>query len=285
MFDVIYRYDPDNRRERQQPASADEAQCRLEDGNRAFASFATGATTSPRIVQMDLEGIGLSTPGDVLRQQPFAVVLGCADARVPVEMIFDRACNELFVVRVAGNIISEVLLGSIDYAVQHLGKNLKLIVVLGHSHCGAVTAAVDAFLRPSEYLGLASSHHLRAIVNTLFPAVRGAVQSLSVTRGNEVSSSPGYRRALIECSVLTNAALMATILESEFVSPERDLRVVFGAYDLGSRRVQVSYPLDEAKEPVIRLMDAPRGVEEFRRFASEVASSSLITGLLDGQPS
>ena len=281
MFDVIYRYDPDTRRERQQPANPDEAQRRLEDGNRAFASFATGANTSPRIVLMDLEGIGLSAPGDVLRQQPFAVVLGCADARVPVEMIFDRACNELFVVRVAGNIISEVLLGSIDYAVHYLGKNLKLIVVLGHRHCGAVTAAVDAFLQPSEYLGLAASHHLRAIVNTLFPAVRGAVQSLTVAHGPDVSKRPGYRKALIECSVLTNAALMATILESEFVDPERDLRVVFGAYDLGSRRVQVSYPLDEGGEAVIRLLDAPAGVEEFRTFASEVASSPLITELLD----
>src|SRR5215203_4966198 len=171
MFELIYRYDPEYRQVRQMPASADEARLRLEEGNQAFAALKAGTVTGSRIIHMDVADIGIT---GVPVQKPFAVVLGCADARVPTEMIFDRSSNEMFVVRVAGNIISQELLGSIDYAVEHLGKSLKIIVVLGHSRCGAVTAAVDAFLTPAEYLGYSTSHHLRSIINILFPAVRGA---------------------------------------------------------------------------------------------------------------
>ena len=128
---------------------------------------------------VDLEDVGIVAPGDILKQQPFAAVLGCADARVPTEAIFDRTRNELFVVRVARNILGQEQLRSIDYAVEHLGSNLKAMVVLGHSQCGAVTTAVDSFLQPVEYLGLASSHQILSIVNAIFPAMRGAALSLS----------------------------------------------------------------------------------------------------------
>ncbi|HEU4386202.1 MAG TPA: carbonic anhydrase [Blastocatellia bacterium] len=281
MFDIIYRYDPGNRGDRQLPGSATEAQSRMEEGNRDFASLGA-ATTASRIVYMDMEDIGLAGPGGVPVQEPFAAVLGCADARVPTEMIFDKTANELFVVRVAGNIISQELMGSIDYAVEHLGQNLKLIVVLGHSQCGAVTAAVKAFLEPTEYLGLSTSHHLRAIVNTLFPAVRGAVRTLSVRWGDDVSKLPGYHAALIETSVTINAALMASILKSEFHDPAEDRRIVFGVYDLASRRVHVPVPPEEGNEPVVRLMEAPTTPAEFREFAFQVASSAFINHLLHG---
>lgn len=280
MFDIIYRYDPDHRRDRRLPVDANEACGRLEEGNQSFASLGTGQVATPRIVQMDVEDIGMAGPGGVPVQQPFAAVLGCSDARVPTEMIFGCACNELFVVRVAGNIISQEQLGSIDYAVEHLGRNLKLIVALGHSQCGAVTEAVDAFLEPTEYLGLSTSHHLRAIVNILFPAVRGAVRALSVRWGDNVSKLPRYRAGLIECSVLINAALTASILRSEFGDPTKDRRVVFGVYDLASRRVHASLPSEDGSGPAIRLMEAPMGRDEFRQFALQVASSAFITELL-----
>jgi carbonic anhydrase len=280
MFDIIYRYDPDHRRERQLPGDAGEACRRLEEGNESFATLGTGQIATPRIVRMDVEDIGMAGPAGVPVQQPFAVVLGCSDARVPTEMIFDCACNELFVIRVAGNIISQEQLGSIDYAVEHLGRNLKLIVVLGHSQCGAVTAAVDAFLEPAEYLGLSTSHHLRSIVNILFPAVRGAVRSLQVRWGDEVAKLPGYRAALIECSVLINAALMASILRSEFDDPATDRRIVFGVYDLASRHVHVSLKPEDESTPAIRLLEAPMGRAEFREFAFQVANSSFLTQLL-----
>jgi carbonic anhydrase len=280
VFDIIFRYDPTQARDRQHPEDAGEACRRLEEGNRLFASLATDGVDRCRIIPIDLEDIGIGTPGDVLKQQPFAVVLGCADARVPVELIFERTCNELFVVRVAGNILGQEQLGSIDYAVEHFGSNLKLIVVLGHSQCGAVTAAVDAFLKPVEYLGLSSSHQIRAIVNALFPAVRGAALSLSRRWGEKVSGLPGYRAALIECSVIFNAALTASILRETFGGPTKERRVVFGVYDLSSRRVHVPLSPQEGTEPVVGLQEAPAAREELREFAARVVSSGHMRKIL-----
>src|SRR5262249_52823749 len=155
----------------QPPADAGEARRLLEEGNRTFVNLASGGPGGSRGVYFDLADIGVAVERGVIKQRPFAVVLGWSDGRVADELFFYRAFSELFVVRVAGNILGQEQLGSIDYAVDNLGQNLKLLVALGHSGCGAVTAAVDAFLRPAEYLGLLSSHHIRAIVNSLFPAV------------------------------------------------------------------------------------------------------------------
>jgi carbonic anhydrase len=280
MFELVYRYDPARPTPRQTPADAAEARRLLEEGNRAFAGLAAGVPEGSRVVYFDLADIGVAVEGGAPKQRPFAVVLGCSDARVPIELIFDRACNELFVVRVAGNVLGQEQLGSIDYAVDNLGQDLKLIVVLGHSTCGAVTAAVDAFLHPEEYLGLASSHHVRAIVNKLFPAVRGASTVLATRWGDEVVRLPGYRTALIECAVVLNAALKAAILREEFGDPGMDRRVVFGVYDLTSRRVQVPRAAREGNDEAVGLVEAPAGREEFSRLAAEVAGSGFTRRLL-----
>ena len=272
MFDIIYRYDPNHSSDRQQPADTVEACRRLVEGNRLFSSF--GSAEGSRIVHIDLDDIGMSAPGVVPKQQPFAVLLGCADARVPPEMIFDCTCNELFVVRVAGNIISEELLGSIDYAVEHLGENLKVIVVLGHSQCGAVTAAVDAFRAPGEYLGFAGAHHVRSIVDALFPAIHGAEHALRSHWGNDVVNIASYRVALIETSVIFNAALMASILRTQF--PHK--RIMFGIYDLATRLVCAPGSTDD--EDQIGFFEAPSGEAEFGAFASETVKSKHIQRLL-----
>src|SRR5215213_415648 len=224
MFEVTYRYDPAHPLDGRTPRDPEEARRLLEAGNQAFASMDTGSASQSRVVYVGPEDVGLAEPCGVAAQQPFAVVLGCSDARVPTEMVFDRACNELFVVRVAGNIISQELLGSIDYAVENLGESLKLIVVLGHSRCGAVAAAVDAYLKPAGHLGLSTSHNLRSIVNVLFRPVHGAARALSAVRGNEVSRLPGYRAALIECSVVINTALTASMLRGEYGDAVKGLR-------------------------------------------------------------
>lgn len=93
-------------------------------------------------------------------QHPFAIVLGCADSRVPPEVIFDQGLGDLFVIRVAGNIPSPHVLGSIEYAVEHLGSSL--IVVLGHERCGAVKAAVEGGEAPG---------HIGSLVRAIKPAV------------------------------------------------------------------------------------------------------------------
>ena len=101
------------------------------------------------------------------KQRPFAAILGCSDARVQVELIFNEGPNDLFVIRIAGNGLGTEVLGSLKYAVDHLSGSLKLIVVLGHSGCGAVTAAVDVFLNPTDYLSLTTTHSFRSILDGL----------------------------------------------------------------------------------------------------------------------
>ncbi len=96
-------------------------------------------------------------------QQPFAVVLSCADSRVPPEVIFDQGLGDLFVVRVAGNIVDDAILGTIEYAVEHL--HVPLVMVLGHDKCGAVTAAVN---------GANEHNHVQSLIDALQPAVQAA---------------------------------------------------------------------------------------------------------------
>jgi carbonic anhydrase len=282
VYDVIFRFDPAASVRRQPPADAAEAWRRLEEGNATFARLPTDARSGSHVVYVAPEDLGVCPAGGTPTQQPFAAVLGCSDARVPIELIFDRSCNELFVVRVAGNILGLEQLGSIDYALEHLGRHLKLLVVLGHSQCGAVSAAVDAFLKPGDYLGLVSSHPLRALVNSLFPPVRGAAVLLAGVWGDDIVKRPGYRAALIETAVTINAALKATILQQGFPDPSADRRVVFGVYDLRSRRVRVPRPFPDGGEDDTRLVEAPPGREEFRQFGVQVAGSPLVRRLLEG---
>ena len=89
-------------------------------------------------------------------QKPFAVIVGCSDSRIPPPMIFDQGLGDLFVIRVAGNIADSVVLGSIEYAVEHLG--CKLVVVLGHGKCGAVTAAAEGGKAPGHIEAVLKAH-------------------------------------------------------------------------------------------------------------------------------
>jgi carbonic anhydrase len=139
--EITYRYGTTDVPARPRPADADSARLRLEEGNRAFATLLAGLAadngTARRIVEVDPRDLGVH-PGSrgAPRQQPFAAVLGCSDARVPIELIFNEGPNELFVVRAAGNGLGGDALGSLRYAVEHLRGSLRLVVILGHSGCG-----------------------------------------------------------------------------------------------------------------------------------------------------
>jgi carbonic anhydrase len=282
VLEIIYRYDPHNPVNRPSPPNGREA-CRvLEQGNREFAEVldplhASGAP-SVQVVPLDLRDFGIGdSEGIAPQQRPFAVVLGCSDARVPTELVFNQACNSLFVVRVAGNVLGSECLGSIDFALHNLGESIKALVVLGHSGCGAVTAAVDAFLQPRAYLDLASSHPLRAIVDRLLLAVRAAAKALEVAWGIDVASRPGYRHALIETAVTLNAAFTASTLRQEFRDRlPSDLDVVFGVYNLVTRRVQL--PTKGALD--VGLARTSEDVETLFQLADELARCEVIRELL-----
>lgn len=135
---------------------ATDALKRLRDGNRRFV-----AGTS------DI----LSALGDARRaelvdgQSPFAVILACSDSRVPVELVFDQGLGELFVIRVAGNVVAPSQVGSVEFAASQLGA--RLVVVLGHSNCGAVDATLKELAQEQE----TRSPNLRSIVDRIRPAV------------------------------------------------------------------------------------------------------------------
>jgi carbonic anhydrase len=99
-------------------------------------------------------------------QEPFAVILGCSDSRVPVEIVFDQGLGDLFVIRVAGNIVAPSQVGSVEFAAERFGT--RLVVVLGHSKCGAIQATLDQLQRPIEN----QSHNLHSIVDLIRPSVQ-----------------------------------------------------------------------------------------------------------------
>jgi carbonic anhydrase len=136
--------------------SATEALDELRQGNRRFLSG-------------DLAGRRSASPARreelVAGQEPFAVVLGCSDSRVSPEVVFDQALGDLFVIRVAGNIVTAPVVGSVEYAVEYLGT--RLVVVLGHTRCGAVRATLEEIERPAD----GQSPNLHSIVNSIRPSV------------------------------------------------------------------------------------------------------------------
>ena len=141
---------------------ADIALERLREGNARFASNlrASDAFVShTRRAQL--------TTG----QQPFAIVLGCSDSRVPAEIVFDQGLGDLFVIRVAGNIVAPSQVGSVEFAAAAYGT--RLVVVLGHSQCGAILATIEELRRPTEN----QSRNLRSIVDRIRPSVEGLLAS------------------------------------------------------------------------------------------------------------
>ncbi len=100
-------------------------------------------------------------------QEPFAAILGCSDSRVPVEIVFDQGLGDLFVIRVAGNIVAPSQIGSVEFAAEQFGS--RLVVVLGHSRCGAIETTLEQLRRPVEN----QSRNLRSIVDLVRPAIEG----------------------------------------------------------------------------------------------------------------
>ena len=142
--------------------SAQDALARLRDGNRRFV--ANEPTASAQLTPSQRLAL---TNG----QQPFAIVLGCSDSRVPAELVFDQGFGELFVIRVAGNIVAPSQVGSVEFAAARF--ETRLVVVMGHSQCGVVTAAVE------EVLGRTTneSRSLRSIVDRVRPSVETVVSA------------------------------------------------------------------------------------------------------------
>ena len=136
--------------------SARESLALLRDGNLRFVADVRSRDTLPsRARRIELAA----------GQQPFAVILGCSDSRVPVEIVFDQGLGDLFVIRVAGNIVAPSQVGSVEFAAEQFGT--RLVVVLGHSRCGAIAATLEQLQRPKEN----QSRNLHSIVDLIRPSV------------------------------------------------------------------------------------------------------------------
>jgi carbonic anhydrase len=129
---------------------------RLQEGNRRFV--ASIADTAPALTQTRRLALAEG-------QQPFAIILGCSDSRVPAELVFGQGFGDLFVIRVAGNIVAPSQVGSVEFAAARFGT--RLVIVLGHTECGAITATIEKLRQPT----LPQSPGLRAIVDRIRPAV------------------------------------------------------------------------------------------------------------------
>ena len=192
--------------------SADEALERLRQGNGRFvASLNSSEALSSPVRRNEL----------VATQAPFAIILGCSDSRVPAEIVFDQGVGDLFVIRVAGNVVAPSQVGSVEFAAERFGT--RLVVVLGHSECGAIQATLEELGRPSAD----QSPNLRSIVNRIRPAVEPLFET-------GLAASP---------DALMNAAVRANIRAStnhlrhgsrvlEQLGQQQNLTVVGAEYSL-----------------------------------------------------
>jgi carbonic anhydrase len=182
----------------------DAALAKLKEGNRRFTTsdVSKGKPTAARRKE--------TAQG----QHPFAIIVGCADSRVAPELVFDQNLGDLFVIRTAGNLVDDHALGSIEYAVAHLGT--RLIVVLGHSSCGAVTAALESDHAPG---------HVDSLVRDIQPAIKAA------------KSKPGDTLA---AAITENASQVAAKIKAEAALGDsaREVQIVSAVYHLDTGKVE-----------------------------------------------
>ncbi len=195
-----------------------EALERLREGNKRFvAGESADASLANKRHQPEL----------AKGQEPFAIILGCSDSRVPAELVFDQGLGDLFVIRVAGNVVAPSQIASVEYsATQH---NAQLVIVLGHTNCGAIEATLSELKLPAEQ----RSENLSAIVNRIRPAVETLLETDLVNRPEEL------KRAAVRSNVRACVSHLqhgSRVLEQLIAS--NDLQVVGAEYCLESGMVE-----------------------------------------------
>ena len=181
---------------------------KLVDGNGRFAN---GKAIHPNQTQERLVEVSGG-------QKPFAVIVGCSDSRIPPEIIFDQGLGDLFVIRVAGNVVDDVALGSIEYAVSHLGT--QLVVVLGHGKCGAVSATVQG----GEIHG-----HIGSIVKAIIPAVEKAKGQTGDLIDNVIKANA----ALVAGKIISTGPVLSNLVN------DNKIKIVSAYYNIESGVVDI----------------------------------------------
>jgi len=197
---------------------AAEAVVRLQEGNTRFVE--------------DMHGYGIRDSHErraelIEGQNPFAIILGCSDSRVPAEIVFDQGLGDLFVIRVAGNIVASSQMGSVEFAADAFGT--RLVVVMGHSNCGAVHAAIDQLEKPSD----TRTPGLRSIMDRIQPSVQTLIDS----------EAGHHHDALVHHAVRANVRASVDHLRHgspilERLIEEEGLRVIGAEYSLETGKVE-----------------------------------------------
>jgi carbonic anhydrase len=183
--------------------SADNALAKLKEGNLRFATSEVSQSKPTAARRAET----------AQAQHPFAIIVGCADSRTAPELVFDQNLGDLFVIRTAGNLVDDHALGSIEYAVAHLGA--RLVVVLGHQRCGAVKAALESDHAPG---------HIESLVRDIQPAVKAA------------KGKPGDA---LSATVTENARQVAAQIKAKAALGDlaKEVRIVSAVYDLDTGKI------------------------------------------------
>jgi carbonic anhydrase len=198
--------------DRNPTCTADEALARLKEGN---ARFVAGEARFPTVQKEVLAELALG-------QQPYATILGCSDSRVPPELVFDAGFGELFVVRVAGNVLGPSILGTLQYAGSHL--HTPLFVVMGHEGCGAVKAAIA-----SKFHGEEQKSRIEVLLENILPALDGLDATLP---------SEALLEAAVEANVRWTVRELLETPEARARAATSGMRLVGAVYDLDTGRVR-----------------------------------------------
>ena len=194
---------------------AEQALARLREGNRRFVDH---------VVSLEALLSHARREDHARAQRPFAVVLGCSDSRAPAEFVFDQGLGDLFVIRVAGNIAAPSQVGSVEFAVEQF--QVRLVVVLGHSNCGAVRATLTHLQAPGD-----TSPALRAIVDRIAPEIQPVLTGCG---GEADACMPQAIRANVQATIRNLRAQSDYLRYAEL---QGDLRIIGADYDLGSGAV------------------------------------------------
>lgn len=202
------------------PKTGQEALALLKEGNARYVDSLSN--TDPSMQRR---------PELIRDQDPLAIILGCSDARVPVEIVFDQGLGDLFVIRVAGNVVAPSQIGSIEFAAEKF--NTQLVVVLGHSNCGAVTACVDALINPEKNY----TPNLQSIVDRIRPSVYN-LHELATANGQDVNASE-----LLQRSIRANVRMSVSQLKHgsralEDLTSSGQLLIVGAEYNLETGKVR-----------------------------------------------
>jgi carbonic anhydrase len=290
-IDFIYRYTPSQPKPFFIPRDGREVESYLRRGNELIVRFNEGCKRhgfpsgeGPSVVELSaLEAEGFAAGDDGLPvQMPFAVMLGCADARVPTELLFGQEFNDIFNIRVAGNVLAEEVVGSLLYAIRTFApasdapnhRSLKLAGVLGHRGCGAVRATIRAFLDPLNDAGLFGEPIGAILRRITSPALIVAADTLNRVFGPGAAGRPAHFLDLVDLTVYLNAAWVAHEVQG-WVGRQGpvladQVGVVYGVVDPHDLRVRALPPAPDAAEPAM-FGRPPKDQDGLRRLALDIA--------------